>query len=465
MAEMRHSLELKQTQKLILTQKLQHALKLLVVPTVELVDLIDQEILTNPFLEINEEATKEKQVEVQSTKTDEEGITEEQDLQDSFGGAYDIGFSSNKEFTKQDYIDKLAKSKPTLQEHLLSQLQLLSISEEGYRIGEYVIGNLDDRGFLTLSDEEIASNLDEDLDSVRNIIQMIQGFTPYGVCAHDIRESLLIQIRQYSGHHHVAENIVRECWESLVAHDQKPIMSALSLSEEELHEALEFISTLDPSPGMIFADTSNNYIIPDLSVERVGGELIVYLCDNQVPVLKINDDYLKLIAKRKSKENKDQAFLKTNLSSAKWFIRAIEQRKETLIKVMASIILKQKPFFDGTTSDLNPLTLQDIAEEVGLHFTSISRAVANKYVDFNDRIYPLKFFFCSRLSQDSGHDIATKNIKDKVKELLEGEDHVKTYSDQDLVEMLSKEGIDVARRTVTKYREQLGIPSSKFRKR
>ncbi|MBN1233288.1 MAG: RNA polymerase factor sigma-54 [Candidatus Coatesbacteria bacterium] len=457
MTDLRPILGLKQQQKLILTQKLQQALKLLILPTAELVEVINREVLENPMLEIDEDATREKQLPLPKVKKEERrSEIEFQDVITDNNVPYFSYAVYNEIFTKQDFIETLATETPTLQEHLLNQLSLQMISRDDSLIGEYIIGNLDERGFLTISEEEIASSLDRSIEDVRKILSIIQTFDPYGVGARDVKESLLIQIRQFNGLHHVADNIVRECWDDFLKRNKNKIMHALSINEDEYHEAIEFIESLDLSPGMIFADTRANYIIPDLFVEKVNDEFYIYLYDQQVPVLRLNDDYLKLVTKKKSKD-KDQAYLKKSISSAIWIIKAIEQRRETLIKVMAAIIKLQKPFFDGITSDLNPLTLQDIADEVDLHFTSISRAIANKYVEFSNMTYPMKFFLSGKLKRN-GSDIATKNVKSRIKELIENENPKKPYSDQDIVAILSKEGIEIARRTVTKYRENLGIP-------
>jgi RNA polymerase sigma-54 factor len=360
----------------------------------------------------------------------------------------------------------------------------MRVSPREVLLGEEIIGNIDDDGYLVCSVDEVVRGVNEwakqngdewssDGNGVvpfteaegEEMLDKIQRFDPAGVAARDLRECILLQLQDQELEDTLTYRIVDEYFEELVNHRWSEISKELNISAKEVQTASDEISKLDPKPGLKHSEPPDNYITPDLIVDKIDGEYHVFLNDTSMPRLKLSKTYRE-IARDKSKfkgENKE--FISNKLNSANWMIQAIEQRRQTMLKVMNFIVDRQREFFERGVQYLKPLTLREVAEVIDMHESTVSRVTNEKYVQTPRGVYHLKFFFSSGLSTTSGEDVSATGIKDKIKKLVEDEDPKDPYTDQAIVDILKEEGIKIARRTVAKYRDQLGILSARMRKR
>ena len=466
--EMKHQLRLTQKQTLIMTQKLRQALKLLTLPTLELREELKTELQTNPLLEEVDDLEEQSEVSL-----DEKASEEETDPEDDLGevdweaylqDASDTGTVPTPE-RQDERRERVNVSSVSLQDYLRDQLFLKAMGPEDEAVMEFLLGSLDDRGYLTLSNEEIVKHTGTEPERVERLVKLLQECDPPGVGARDLRECLLIQLRVQGRSGDLAYRIVDEHWESLKNRRLTDIARAVKVPVGAVQDALDEIASLNPSPGAQLAGEEARYIYPDLVVERVGDEYVVFLNDRNVPRLRINRAYEKVLLDRSGGDQKTREFVKTKLRSARWIVNTIEQRRRTMVKVMQKIVEKQRGFFDHGVMHLKPLTLQDVAQEIGMHESTVSRVTNGKYVQTPRGVFELKFFFSSGLGTADGEDISSKAAKEKIVRLVEGEDKHHPLSDQKIADTLKAEGVDIARRTVAKYREQLGIPSARMRKR
>ncbi|MCH2659381.1 RNA polymerase factor sigma-54 [bacterium] len=364
---------------------------------------------------------------------------------------------------------------PPLVDQLYEQLSLSDLDPEDREIAEYIIGNLDDRGDVGCSLEEIAADLEIEVEEVEKILRVIQTFEPPGVGARDLRECLMIQLAQHQDPlSELALQIVRNQMEDLTRRRLTRITRALGISNEVLKEVLGVIELLQPNPGspsssdyngLLTLDTEVSYITPDLIVEQVGEEWIVSLADGSMPSLKINSTYTELL-KKKRDNGKDEVktYVSQKLNDARWLINAIHQRRTTMLKVANYLVTAQMPFFEEGPAHLKPMVLQDVADAVEMHVSTISRVSNGKYMQTPHGVFELKYFFDSKVSTNEGGDVSARSVKEKISSMVADEDKAKPLSDQEIADRLSADGLKIARRTVAKYREQLQIPSQRYRK-
>lgn len=479
-------------QNLSLQQKMApqliQSLQLLQMSTLELELEIKQQLELNPLLE----ETMEQREEAEETAEEVEALKEEEELpqeseevdwdallDDQFDtGAYNserTEYDPNWEVDREPQENRITAI-PPLVEQLHEQLALGDLSIELREIGEYIIGNLDDRGYLGCSIEEIAADLDVEVESAEQVLRTIQTFEPPGIAARDLRESLMIQLALSDlPLAELALEIVRDHMEDLTRRRLTRITRALSISNQLLKEALEVIESLQPYPGspsssdyngLLTLDTEVSYITPDLIVEKEGEEWVVALTDGTLPALRINPEYAGLLKEPKPKKGPDEVktYVSKKLNDARWLINAIQQRRTTMLKVANYLVRAQMDFFEHGSSHLRPMVLQDVADAVEMHVSTISRVSNGKYMQTPHGVFELKYFFDSRVSTDDGEDVSARSVKDKIARMVADEDKAKPLSDQEIADRLGEDGLKIARRTIAKYRDQLNISSQRYRK-
>jgi RNA polymerase sigma-54 factor len=476
--EMKHSLHLSQTQKLIMTPRLQQALKLLQVPTLELQQILKQEVLQNPLLEEVDEVTEQEDIDKEAS-ADEQNNEEPEDpaeedpidwseyLQD---GSLDRTYVPPTE-SSVEFLEKVPATRTTLAESLLEQLHFLDLPVEHMQIAEFIVGSIDDRGWLVTSVEDIAIALDRPVIEVENVLRLVQALEPAGVGARDLRECLLIQLDARGNRESLAWRMIHDHFDHLVNRRFPEIARLLKVTVQDVQEASDGIATLHPRPGTLVSAEDPKYVVPDLLVERVDEEYVVMLNDRNVPRLRISSAYGNVIAANKRKadatveEKQTREYIQGKLASAKWLIQTIEQRRRTMIKVMTCIVREQREFFDKGIAFLRPLTLAAVARQIDMHESTVSRVCSGKYVQTPRGVFELKFFFSSGLATDDGEDVSARTAKNIIKGLIDEEDKLDPLSDQRIAELLHRKGLQIARRTVAKYREQMQILPARLRRR
>jgi RNA polymerase sigma-54 factor len=466
-------------QELRINPRLYQAMDLLYMPLLDLQQHLKQELVANPFLEMVEPA--EDGVEDNDTEESKEDENEV-DWEDILLDGYETG-GRREEYEEREYYEPTAVATRDLYDHLRDQIVLLRLESRQTVIAEEIIGNIDDDGFLTCPLEAVAASLNAFLDTdeakqagfgdeepltveqVAEVLTIIQGLDPAGIAARDLRECLLLQLRDQDLTDTLVYAIVDRHFEQLVNHRWAEISKELGVSPLDVQAAADEISKLDPKPGLQYSAGEGNYIIADLVVEKVDSDYIVFHNDTALPRLRLSRSYRE-IAKDKAKfkgENKE--FISNKLNNANWMLQAIEQRRQTMLKVMNFIVNRQREFFEEGIEHLKPLTLREVAEVINMHESTVSRVTNQKYVQTPRGVFPLKFFFSSGLSTDSGEDVSARGIKARIEKLVGDEDTKKPLTDQAIVDILKREGINIARRTVAKYRDQLGVLSARMRKR
>lgn len=464
-----YNLKLEQTQKLIITPELKLAITLLQYSALELQDHIQEELLNNPVLEIQE--PKEVEKEEGSESEPETEIDEAQTAKDEFPWEeyfrdMDLDTSSysyGKVRDVPDYqptVENCAGSTCTMLEDLLGQLRMMSLSERQYVMASYLAGNLDHNGYLQGEVEELAVAVGAGLDKVEEALKLVQKLEPAGIGCRNLQECLMIQLDRIENPQPLALEVVRNYLPAAADCRNRYIATSLNCTEEEVQEAIEYIRTLNPKPGSIFGEgDETRYIVPDVIVEKVDDQYVVMGNDSRIPQLTISPFYQQML-KNSSTDEQLTAFVKNKIEKAFWLIRSIEQRRLTLYKVSQQIVDIQRPFLDNGIKKLKPLTLKEVAINVGVHESTVSRATANKYIQTPRGLFSLKFFFSSGLTGTGGDDYSSHSIKTYIRELVDAEDSDKPLSDQRLAELLQERGINISRRTVAKYREEISIPAS-----
>ena len=468
---------LKLTQQLIMTPQLQQSIKLLQLSRLELVDTINQELEENPLLE-EQSSDNDPETEIipeldnvkVETKTKE--ITGEGDGKEDFDwDAFledfgPMGVPYNHEDTDAPPLENILTKTTSLSDHLLWQLGLSHFTGEEKRVAQQIIGNLNNDGYLMATPEEIASIENVNPVMVEDVIRNVQEFDPHGVSARDLKECLLIQIRFLDVDLSLPGKIVENHLKDLETRNYNNIARKLKVSIDDVKQAALVILKLNPKPGLLYNEERAQYIIPDVFVFKVGDTYRIILNDDGLPKLKISNFYKKIMGGIKNNgEEKSKAYIKDKLQSATWLIKSIQQRQKTIYRVSESIVEHQMEFFDKGINYLKPMVLRDIADDVEMHESTISRVTANKYMHTPRGIFELKYFFNSGINRIGELQIASQSVKEKIKEIISGEDDRKPYNDSQIVSMLAGLGISIARRTVAKYREMLGIlPSSKRKK-
>ncbi len=481
------ALEIKQApklvQQLVITPQLQQAIRLLQLTRLELVDLISQEMKDNPLLEEAEEGREYAEAEESvSEKGEREAPTETEQTPEVKGQG-----EGSDEFDWENYIENYNLStyyrqsssdgeerpsfenfltkRTTLVDHLSWQLQLSRFTEEEHKVGTYIIGNLDEDGYLKISLEDIGSETQVPLEMVEGVLRRIQQFDPVGVAARDLKECLLIQLEQMAVRDPVAEKIVSEHLALLKNRNHPAIARRLGVTLDRVNQAAYLISKLDPKPGRAFGGEVIQEIIPDVYVYKVEGEYVIYLNDEDIPRLRVNSFYRNILTDSHSVVEGDRKYIQEKLRSALWLIRSIHQRQRTIYKVTKSIIKFQREFLDKGIQFLKPLVLRDVAEDIQMHESTISRVTHNKYVHTPQGIYELKFFFNTGITSTQGETLASESVKNLLREIIAKEDPRKPYSDEKLVQILKEMNIHIARRTISKYREMMKILSSNERRK
>jgi RNA polymerase sigma-54 factor len=474
---MKHSLHLQQKQTLIMTPRLQQALKLLQVPTLELQQILKQEVLQNPLLEEvddvaeQEDLEKEDSPEEEANKESDESAEEDpidwsEYMQD---GALDRTYVPQSE-TSIEFLEKVPVTRTTLAESLLEQLQFLNLPERTRLIAEFLIGSLDDRGWVVTPMAEIVDSLGASCEEIEAVLRVVQALEPAGVGARDLRECLLIQLEARGDKDTLPWKLIHDQFDHLVNRRFPEIARLMKISGEEVQAAADEIATLNPRPGTAVSADDPKYVVPDLLVERVDDEYVVMLNDRNVPRLRISAAYESVIRQKRkqdatSEEKQTREYIQGKLASARWLIQTIEQRRRTMIKVMNCIVREQREFFDKGIAFLRPLTLAQVARQIDMHESTVSRVCSGKYVQTPRGVFELKFYFSSGLETDDGEDVSARTAKDIIKTLIDEEDKKDPLSDQRIAELLHEKGLHIARRTVAKYREQLSILPARFRRR
>ncbi len=484
-------------QELKVNPRLYQAMDLLYMPLLDLQQHLKQELLTNPFLELVEpedededspdsEDTPEPQdlaepettAEAEPEKTGDDDVDWEAVLLDGFetGGA-------REETEQRDYVEPVTVATTDLADYLGEQLALLDLTPRQQFLAEEFVGNISDDGYLACPLDEIRAAVNERLmreaesrdiqgdiplfgeDEVLAMLRVLQDLDPPGVGARDLRECLLLQLRAAGQQTSLAHRLVEEAFEELIGHRWSELAKRYGISAQDVQGAADEIAKLDPKPGLRYSAGSDNYIIPDLVVEKIDGHYHIFLNDGNLPRLKLSRTYQELARDKKRFDAESKDFIASKLNSANWMIQAIEQRRQTMLKVMHYIVDRQRDFFEKGVQALRPLTLREVAEAVGMHESTVSRVTNEKFVQTPRGVLPLKFFFSSGLATADGDDVSARGIKDQIEKLVAGEDPRNPLTDQAIVEILQETGVQIARRTVAKYRDQLGVLPARMRKR
>jgi RNA polymerase sigma-54 factor len=484
-------LELKLQQKLIMTPQLQQAIKLLQLSRLELSQSVSQELIENPLLEeltseeSGEEQSPEEGESVSETQTEAEKPSEaapEQEGTQELKSDLELGpqwdeylneMSDGRDYGNAEADDKELPSYdqtltrvPSLSDHLLWQLHLSTSDPQLVKGGEWIIGNLDDDGYLRATLEELAQQSDVSLREMERALDLIQGFDPLGIGARDLRECLLIQVRQLDLQGTLVEKIIQDHLGDLEKRKYPNIAKALNVTLQEVTEASQvIIHELEPKPGLPYLSADTNYVVPDVYVIKVEDRYVVQLNDEGLPRVRINPYYRKLLSRNEAIDKVTKDYVEERLRSAQWLIKGMEQRSKTIYKVAESIVKFQREFLDQGISHLRPMVLKDVAEDIGMHESTISRVTTNKFMHTPQGLFQMKYFFTTGFSDGTGADISSLTVKDTIQKLIKEEDLSVPLKDQQIVDLLKERGVDIARRTVAKYREELRIPPTSVRKR
>ena len=454
------------SQQQVLAPQLQQSLQILQAPMLELRNLIQQELQTNPTLEdeSSEPTIEDKQREREEFQEEFDRLAKlDEEWRDYM--AQSSGYSARSaedEERRQFFFDSLVKEE-TLQQHLVEQIQSSDLSIEDRKTAELIIGNIDDHGFMQSSPEEISQNTGMDLTDIQRVLEVVQTLHPVGVGSRDLRECLLIQLRRLGKDGTLEYRIVDRFLEDLGKRRFPEIARRLSTTVEQVQRAANFIATLDPKPGQIFTPDPNNYVLPDVTVEKIGGEWQISLNGDQIPHLRISNTYKDIMAQDgNGAEVKD--YIRDKIRSGKFLIKSIHQRQQTISNIAHEIVGRQRDFLEAGPSALRPMTMVQIADAVGVHETTVSRAISGKYMATPHGVFEMKYFFTPGYQTATGENMSNTSVKGAIAELVKGEDSKNPLSDKEIVEILSKRGIPIARRTVAKYRNELNILPSNMRK-
>ncbi|MBU0681910.1 MAG: RNA polymerase factor sigma-54 [Proteobacteria bacterium] len=479
--ELRQSLKL--TQQLVMTPQLQQAIKLLQLSRLELVDTVQQEIEQNPVLEddfssLNGETSPslpefapDQIVIPPSERTSEVNLENPSNINDIDWSNYANEYEPISSYRPRGDSDEMPSrldilsEKPNLQSHLRWQLSLTDLTDEEKVVGEHILGNLSREGFLEAEIAEIAEQCGHDEDDVQYVLEVIQEMDPAGVGARNVQESLLLQLERLELKDKLPAEIIKDHLHLLETKNYIAIARACHRSIDDVVAAISIIVGLDPHPGWAYSDEEPHYITPDVTVQKVDGEYVILLNDDGLPKLKISSYYRDILKKQANAPAATKEYIQDKIRSAAWLIKSIQQRQRTIYRVMESILKFQYDFFENGVAYLKPLVLRDVAEDISMHESTISRVTSNKYAHTPQGTFELKYFFTSSISRNGGGDaLSSESIRQRIRQIVQAENPNKPFSDKAIAEIFAKDGIQLARRTVAKYREQLGILSSKFRK-
>jgi RNA polymerase sigma-54 factor len=469
-------LQARLSQKLILTPSLQQAIKLLPMTTLELAELLNQEMTENPMLEEQpadepptpEAATAEAAEQEPENKLDEKGDTwDDADYEYFFGEYLEDGYRGAKpavEVRELPPIENTLQTRGSLATHLKWQLSLQSADDLLREIGEAIIGNIDEDGILVASLEEIAELGDWQMADVERALAHVQGFDPIGVGARDLQECLLLQLKHLGLTGTTTEMLVRDHLRLLQNHRIPELAKLTGLEPEEVKQHLEIVRHLDPKPGARYTPPDSQYVIPDVYIVKTDEGYKAALNEDGLPQLRISPVYRRLLDKSGDASDETKAYVKDKFRSALWLLKSVDQRQRTIVKVATSIITFQKEFLERGIEHLRPLVLRDVANDIGMHESTVSRVVNNKYMHTPQGVYEMKYFFHSGISSAYGDNVSSVTIKQRIKKIIDAEDAKRPLSDSKIMNILQKEGLALARRTIAKYREELKIPTSNQRK-
>jgi RNA polymerase sigma-54 factor len=476
-------------QELKINPRLYQAMDLLYMPLLDLQQHLKQELLNNPFLDMVEPEEDEEESEDEATETEtqtepeEKANNDEIDWEEILLDGFDAG-GRREEHEEREYYEPVTVDTRDLSDHLLDQISLLELTPRQAFLADEFIGNINEDGYLACSLDDLlnavndtvvkaAEEIDRDTDDlplytraeIEQMLATIQSLDPPGVGARDLRECLMLQLKEAGLEQSVPYRLVRDCFEELINHRWSEISKRFGISPTDVQKAADEIKKLDPKPGLIYSDASDNYIIPDLIVDKIDGRYHVFLNDANLPRLKLSRAYQEIARDKKKFEGENKEFISSKLNSANWMIQAIEQRRQTMLKVMNYIVDRQRDFFEKGVQHLKPLTLREVAEVISMHESTVSRVTNEKFVQTPRGVLPLKFFFSSGLSTTAGEDVSARGIKAQIEKLVADEDPKHPLTDQAIVNILKESGVQIARRTVAKYRDQLGVLSARMRKR
>ncbi len=475
-------------QELRMNPRLYQAMDLLYMPLLDLQQHLKTEFESNPFLELEESEDSDLPEKEEPEKKEEE---QEVDWEDILLDGFSVG-GRRQEHEEREYYQPVAVDSADLADHLRDQLQLLELSERERFLSEEFIGNIGDDGYLRATLEQIlegANGRREDelrvvgsgrkqfdpaghflgkpftMEEVERLLAVIQQLDPAGVGARDLRECLLRQMEESEEHESLTYRLVTEAFDDLIGHRWTELAKRYGLSPHEVQDAADALARFDPKPGLRYAGRGDEYVVPDLVVEKVDGEYRVFLNDGGMPRLRISRLYRDMASDKSQFQGENREFITQKLNSATWLIQAIEQRRQTMLRVMYFIVDRQREFFEKGVEYLRPLTLREVAEVLDLHESTVSRVTSRKYVQTPRGVYPLKYFFSSSVSTTTGEDASSRAVKAQISKLVADEDSKKPLTDAAIVTALKRRGVQIARRTVAKYREQLGILPARMRKR
>jgi len=482
-------------QELKVNPRLYQAMDMLYMPLLDLQQHLKQELLVNPFLELVEEeeeeaeageetaAEAEEQSEAEAEQTPERSDSDdESQWEEILLNGFDVGGMREERDDREHYEPTTIASRG-LDDHLRDQVRLLDLSERDELLADEFIGNINEDGWLTASLDEILAGINEMIDKAaeaagdereaphftmpeaERMLRVIQSLDPAGIGARTLHECLVLQLKDSGLDGTLSGTLVRDHFQELIAHRWVEIGKKLGLPPGEVQRAADEVAKLNPKPGRAYAEGSDNYVVPDLIVEKVEGEYLVFINDANLPRLKLSRAYQEIARDKKKFDGESKEFITSRLSAAQWLIQAIEQRRQTMLKVMHFIVDRQREFFEKGVQALRPLTLREVAEAIGMHESTVSRVTNEKFAQTPRGVLPLKFFFSSALKSSDGEDVSARGIRATIEKLVAEEDPKNPLTDQALVELLERDGVQIARRTVAKYRDQLGVLPARMRKR
>jgi RNA polymerase sigma-54 factor len=482
-------------QELRVNPRLYQAMDMLYMPMMDLQQHLKQELLSNPFLELlepeEEETSEEKPPEQEREQQQKE---DEVDWEEILLNGFEVG-GAKEQFEATEYLEPVTVESRDLSDHLREQLQMLELSPRQRLLSEEFIGNISDDGYLAASLEEILGSVnhlveshftehareqddfDEDVPvevpasalyamaDIEQMLAIVQRLDPAGVGARDLQECLVLQMKEQGDTASLTYHLVHDAFQDLIAHRWNDLAKRFGVEPQAVQAAADELARYDPKPGLKYSDRGEAYIIPDLIVEKIDGQYRVFLNDSGVPRLRLSRSYQEIARDKRKMTPENREFIASKMNSANWMIQAIEQRRQTMLKVMNFIVDRQRDFFEKGIEYLKPLTLREVAEVINMHESTVSRVTNEKFVQTPRGVLPLKFFFSSALSTASGEDASARSIRAKLEKMVGEENQAKPLTDQQIVHLFQEQGIQIARRTVAKYRDQLGILPARMRKR
>ena len=482
-------------QELRVNPRLYQAMDMLYMPMMDLQQHLKQELLSNPFLELLEpedETPEQKDSEQEKEQKEKE---EEMDWEEILLNGFEVG-GTREQFEQLEYTEPVTVETKDLIDHLREQLQMMTLSPRQLLLAEEFLGNINEEGYLAASLEEILGSVNElvaghaspeaepepgeaedapeappadapyyTTAEIEEMLAILQKLDPPGIGARDLRECLLIQLREEADTESLTFRLVHDAFPDLIAHRWNDLAKRFGVEPAAVQAAADGLARLDPKPGLKYSQQNDGYIIPDLIVEKIGGRYQVFLNDTGMPRLRLSRSYQEIARDKKKMTPENREFIASKMNSANWMIQAIEQRRQTMLKVMNFIVDRQRDFFEKGIEFLKPLTLREVAEVINMHESTVSRVTNEKYVQTPRGVLPLKFFFSSALATASGEEASARSIRAKLQKMVGDEDSAKPLTDQQIVHLFQEQGIQIARRTVAKYRDQLGILPARMRKR